>query len=495
MTSTGMFVSQLGHRDYDHHDTTHRPHQPLANLLRIFNDEEQMNGKLEVGKKRKVGAMLSYTQKKKKNRGKNKKHKGADLPEYEVKGINEKWMGYSRTFRTVYKRIIHLDDLISRTIKARANKRNHMRRAQIRIRQKIHNLNCTENDVMGSWKISGEANFKGREFGKEVKIVEEAYTRQQFFIIVEPDYDILQLKEIIEKLIGISKEVQVLYFFGEILEDNHTISSYEIQKDSILHLKFKNESKKCFTILYYDPKSKITKETVVKVKPKITKIKDVLKQIPLKNENLRLFHLGQELKDDYTFEYYSIDNNNSKNLYCRQKIKVCLDSSDWHEHTEVYKNSSIGELFDIIQQKKGIEPERQTIYFKGERLKIGKVLTDYGIGMNFGLYVVIHPNSDVFNVNLRDPNGEIIPVRVTSNTSVYELKNMIKRIAVDYPIPKQRIIYCGKELEDGQKLSYYDIQEEKIFHLKMFSLWDYYNHANDENEIVGIGYLNSINII
>ncbi|RHZ88757.1 hypothetical protein Glove_21g278 [Diversispora epigaea] len=293
----------------------------------------------------------------------------------------------------------------------------------------------------------------------------KSHVGQQFFICVEPDYDILQLKEIIEKLIGVSKDVQVLYFFGEILEDRYTISSYNILKDSVLHLKFQNESKKCFTIFYYDPKSKITKETVIKVNPKITKIKDVLKKIPLKNENLRLFHLGQELKDDYTFEYYSIDNNNSNNLYCRQKIKVCLDSSDWHEHTEVYRNSSIGELYNIIQQKKGIPPERQTIYFKGEQLKIGKVLTDYGIEMNFGLYVVIHSNSNVFTVNLKDSNGDIIPVKVTSNTSVYELKNMIKRMSSDWSIPKQRLIYCGQELEDERKLSYYDIQEEKTIHL------------------------------
>ncbi|CAG8561194.1 4284_t:CDS:2 [Diversispora eburnea] len=100
--------------------TTHRPHQRPASLLRISNDEEQMNSKLEVGKKCKVGAILSYTQKKKKSRRKNEKHKGAGLPEYEAKAIKEMdgILAYNRSFKTDVPYSV-LDEAMKEAIQAR----------------------------------------------------------------------------------------------------------------------------------------------------------------------------------------------------------------------------------------------------------------------------------------------------------------------------------------------------------------------------------------
>ncbi|CAG8449998.1 6018_t:CDS:2 [Diversispora eburnea] len=151
-----------------------------------INDEEQMNDKLEVGKKR-------------------KKHKSASLPEYETKEINEgmflegrvnndsklRWhpcqqhghlfgsmkssSGYigNQDAQRIIRLYLHLD-LISRTIKARANKHNYMRRAQARIRQQICNLIDEQYRKinirkMMSWVIE-DPGEEAEEFGKEVRI-------------------------------------------------------------------------------------------------------------------------------------------------------------------------------------------------------------------------------------------------------------------------------------------------------------------------------------
>ncbi|CAG8448100.1 4676_t:CDS:2 [Diversispora eburnea] len=66
-------------------------------------------------------------------------------------GVRKFYIG-NQDAQRIIRLCLHLDDLISRTIKARANKR--------------------------SWEISGETNFKGRRVGKGVKIVGEAYTSE-----------------------------------------------------------------------------------------------------------------------------------------------------------------------------------------------------------------------------------------------------------------------------------------------------------------------------
>jgi len=63
----------------------------------------------------------------------------------------------------------------------------------------------------------------------------------RFSILIDPNATITQCKQLIHETIFILPERQRLIFAGKLLENDKTIQSYKIQKESCIHLVVEDE--------------------------------------------------------------------------------------------------------------------------------------------------------------------------------------------------------------------------------------------------------------